>query len=495
MQMANAEIALYRCEHIRFCERQAIQTYQYDDHQLMAKAGEEAFLFLRQTYPHVKQIAVYCGAGNNAGDGYVLARLAHEHGLSVVVYQCKAIDDLPGAAKNAALMAAATGVDFQSADEVLDSDVELIVDALLGIGLKGAVQGTIANAIIQINASHLPIIALDIPSGLNADTGYVENLCVKASHTITFIALKAGLYTMDAPDYCGHIHCASLGLDHLVRMQEPVAYLLNETAVHLPLMARKKNSHKGQYGHVLIIGGGEGMPGAVSLAAKAALRTGAGAVTIATWPEHVSAILPLIPEAMIWGVQSASDLTPLLARASVCVIGPGLGESPWAKKLFTAAITSQLPMVIDASGLRLLAEHPQWDDNWILTPHPGEAACLLSCSAQVIQTDRYRAAATLQQQYGGIIVLKGCGTLIQTPADKTSVCPQGNPGMATAGMGDVLSGVIAGLCAQGFALADAARMGVWVHAQAGDQVAAILGSRGLLAGDLIPHLPHLLNGI
>lgn len=488
-----SEDALYRCEQIRSCEQQALHLYQLDENELMSQAGTEAFFFVQRLYPQVRHIAVFCGAGNNAGDGYVLANLAHEHGLSVTVYQCKAIEDLPSAARNAAFLAIAAGVDCQSADEPLDPDVELIVDALLGIGLKGPVHGVIASAIHQINSSGLPVISLDIPSGLNADTGLVENLCVKAIATLTFIALKAGMYTLDATDYCGEIHCRHLQLEACLAKLKPYAFLLNDSNLPLALPQRKRNSHKGDYGSVLVIGGGPGMPGAVSLAAKAAMRTGAGSVNIATWPAHAQNVSPLIPEAMIWGIKTAKDLKPLLAKATICIIGPGLGECDWARALFLEAITSQLPMVIDASALRLLAEHPQLDDNWVLTPHPGEAGSLLSCTTAEIQMDRYQAAANIQQQYGGVVVLKGAGTVIQTAEKNTFVCTEGNPGMATAGMGDVLSGIIAGLFAQGLSLSDAAKLGVWAHAAAGDKRAQILGGAGLLASDLLDTLPNILN--
>lgn len=235
------------------------------------------------------------------------------------------------------------------------------------------------------------------------------------------------------------------------------------------------------------------MPGAMYLTAKAAMRTGAGAVSIATWPEHAKSAFTLMPEAMIWGVSTAKDLQPLLAQATVCVIGPGLGDSDWAVDIFLAAITSQLPMVIDASALRLLAEHPQMDDNWILTPHPGEAAALLSCTTKVIQKDRYQAAIDIQRQYGGVIVLKGAGTIIQAADQRAFLCPKGNPAMASAGMGDVLSGIIAGLCAQGFSLSNAAQCGVFAHALAGDQIAYALGGTGLLASDVFDVLPNILN--
>ncbi|MGL5743400.1 MAG: NAD(P)H-hydrate dehydratase [Legionella sp.] len=485
--------AIYRCEHIRACEHQATSLYQLDENALMSRSGADAFSVITRIYPQVRHVAVYCGAGNNAGDGYVVARLAHEHGLSVTIYQCKALADLPFAAQHAALMAINAGVECQPADEPLESEVELIIDALLGIGLKGPVHGVIASAINQINASGLPVVALDIPSGLNADTGTVENFCVQANATLTFIAQKAGMYTADGPDYCGDIYCCSLQLDACVSKLVPAARLLNPGNLALPLCVRKKNSHKGSYGHVLVIGGGSGMPGAISLVAKASMRVGAGSVSVATWPEHAKNALPLIPEAMVSGIHSVNDLMPLLARATVCVIGPGLGESDWATSLFLAAITSQLPMVIDASALRLLAENPQLDDNWVLTPHPGEAASLLSCTTELIQKDRYQAAAKIQQQYGGVVVLKGIGTVIQTAEKDTFVCPRGNPNMASAGMGDVLSGIIAGLCAQGLSLSDAAQCGVWAHAVAGDQIAKKLGGAGMLASDLFDVLPHILN--
>ncbi len=493
--MIKQEHVLYRCEQIRTCEQWALQLYQLDEHELMSQAGAEAFFFMRHLFPRISHIAVFCGSGNNAGDGYVLARLAHEHGLSVVVYQCKAVEDLPSAAQSAARQALAAGVDCLSADEPLDGDVELIIDALLGIGIKGPVHGVIATAINQINSSGLLVISLDVPSGLNADTGHVANFCVQATATVTFIALKAGMYTLDGPDYCGDIHCRSLQLDGLVAKCTPCAFLLSEHNVSLPLKPRKRNSHKGHFGHVLVIGGGPGMPGAACLAAKAAMRSGAGAVSIATWPEYANSVLPMIPEAMIWGVQSAKELGSLLNKATVCIIGPGLGESDWARELFMAAITSQLPMIIDASALRLLSEHPQVDDNWVLTPHPGEAGSLLSCSSTDIQNDRYQSAMAIQQQYGGVVVLKGAGTVIQTAEKERYICTKGNPGMATAGMGDVLSGIIAGICAQGFSLTEAAKLGVWVHAVAGDSNAKILGEAGMLASDLLDLLPNILNNV
>lgn len=490
--MLQLEHGLYRCDQIKVCEQQAQHLYQLSDDELMARAGQAAFSFITRHFAHARHWAIFCGSGNNAGDGYVLARIAHECGMMVTVYYCKASEDLPAVARRAALSAQAVGVQCLLADEPLDGDTDLIVDALLGIGIQGAVYGLVATAIQQINSSELPVISLDVPSGLNADTGMVSHLGVHATKTLTFMARKTGMYTLDSQDYCGEIYCCPLQLEQYWQTITPYAKLLDESTLSLPLI-RKSNSHKGDYGRVLVIGGGEGMPGAVVLAAKAALRTGAGSVTIATSPNHHTALLPVVPEAMIWGIHTAKELEPLLEQATFCIIGPGLGQSDWAHDLFLMAIAAQLPMVIDASALHILAEHPQVDDNWILTPHPGEAGCLLGCSSAIIQEERYQAAAAIQQQYGGVIVLKGAGTIIQTLEKDVFVCTKGNPGMATAGMGDVLSGIIAGLGAQGWSLSEAAKLGVWAHASAGDQVAETYGARGLLASDLINILPHILN--
>lgn len=493
--MSQLEQALFSCEQLRTCEQDVPHLYPIAEQQLMSQAGTEAFFFVLNHYPHVRHLVVFCGSGNNAGDGYVLARLAHQHGLSVAVHQCKPIEELPLAAHHAALEALASGVEFQSADEPIDADAELIVDALLGIGLKGVVHGVLATAMSQINGSGLPVLSLDIPSGLNADTGQADSLCVKASMTLSFIALKAGMYTLDGPDYCGDIYSRHLQLESYLERVPAFATLLHESNLSYSFLKRRKNAHKGDFGHVLVIGGGLGMPGAVALAAKAALRVGAGAVSIATRPEHVCAVLPVVPEAMVWGVNTAKELEPLLNKASFCIIGPGLGECDWAQALFEKAISSQLPMLIDASALRLLADAPQTDDNWILTPHPGEASHLLGCTSAAVQENRYMAASAIQQQYGGVLVLKGVGTLIQTLDKGVFVCPKGNPAMASAGMGDVLSGIIAGFCAQGASLSEAAKLGVWVHAAAADLMVQNQGQSGLIASDLLTMLPKVVSCI
>jgi NAD(P)H-hydrate epimerase len=262
------------------------------------------------------------------------------------------------------------------------------------------------------------------------------------------------------------------------------------------LPPRERNAHKGLFGHVLVIGGDTGMGGAVALAAEAAARTGAGLTGVATQPAHVAAILARRPEIMVTGVTSGQALEPLLARPSLLVVGPGLGHSAWSEQMLQQATLCGLPLVLDADGLNLLAagrvvREPR-RDNWILTPHPAEAARLLGVTTADIQQDRSAAARALQQRYGGVIVLKGAGTLVCGPDGITGSCTGGNPGMASGGMGDVLAGIIGGLLAQGLTATDAASLGVCLHAEAAD-IAARQGERGLLASDLLAPLRSLVN--
>lgn len=493
--MTQSKQALYCTESIRLCERMAKEDLGLSEETLMLRAATAAFRVMATLYPDTRTIAVFCGAGNNAGDGYVLAKLAHQKGFSVFIHAYKPIDELPIIAKQAALAAIAEGVTCQGVDDCIDSDVELIIDALLGIGIKGAVRGSMAQAINLINDAGLPVISLDVPSGLDADTGRVLGVCVQAAVTVTFIASKIGLFTLDGPDHAGKVECDHLQLTSCLKTLQPTAYPLDDSIFQGILKPRKLNSHKGMYGHVLIMGGGPGMPGAVYLAALAALRVGAGMVTIATHPEHVGGVLSLLPEVMIYPIHEVEDLLPLLSRATIGVVGPGLGESPWAQALFQSVISAQLPLVIDASALRMLALYPQQDESWILTPHPGEAASLLSCSTEEIQHDRCHSATLIQHQFGGCVVLKGAGTVIHTSEDKSWICMAGNPGMATAGMGDVLSGVIGGLLAQGLSMDEAAKLGVWVHAHAADEAVLKQGERGLIASDLMPYLRRQINQV
>lgn len=484
---------LFHTNQIRDCERIAITDLNISEQELMEQAGKAAFSALKQFFPLSKKIHIYCGSGNNAGDGYVLAHLAHQAGYDVAINQYKSTDNLPPAAKAAAFAALDAGLDCKPLTHEIDQDVDLIIDALLGTGLSGAVNEAISTAIHQINNSLLPVLSLDIPSGLNADTGCVMGACVQATATITFIGCKLGLMTMDGPDYCGKIVCHDLGLTACLKKIEPAARVLSTELSAVLLPKRLKNCHKKAFGHVLVAGGGLGMPGSVLLAANAALRVGAGLVSIATRPEYANGAIGCLPEAMIHGITRASEMDSLIENATVCVLGPGLGTDKWAMRLFQSILASKKTLIVDASALRILAKNPEIRSNWVLTPHPGEAADLLACSVRDIQNDRYQSVAALQVKYGGNVVLKGVGSLIRTAEPETYLCNAGNPGMATAGMGDVLSGAIAGLVAQGLSLADATKLAVNIHARAADKAVAKKGERGLIASDLMPWLRCLVN--
>jgi hydroxyethylthiazole kinase-like uncharacterized protein yjeF len=484
--------ALYTIEQVRLCEKIATQESSISADDLMLKAGQAAFNIVKINFPDVKKITVFCGYGNNAGDGYVIACLAHQQGYAVSVYYLKEIEELPAIARQAAIIALASGVSIQPFDDTLELDTELHIDALLGIGIKGAVLPPLEECINYLNESHIPILALDVPSGLNANTGEVLGVAIQATITVSFIANKVGLFTLDGPDHSGKVMVDDLGLKDYLRIISPNVYELTHSSMKSSLLPRKKNSFKGMYGHVLIVGGGIGMPGAPQLAAAAALRVGAGLVTIATASEYAKQLCVGLPEAMIYGVDTKEDLEPLLQKATVCVIGPGLGINAWANSLFSLVLASQLPLVIDASALHLLAKNSQKDDNWVLTPHPGEAAVLLGVDVKIIQQDRLTAALEIQRKFGGSVALKGAGTVINI-GKESYLCTRGNPGMATAGTGDVLSGVIAGLIAQGLSLQEALKLGVFVHAQAGDNAAREKGERGLIASDLISFLQQQIN--
>jgi NAD(P)H-hydrate epimerase len=487
--MQTVPITLYRTDQVKELDRVAIQEWGIPGFELMGRAGYEVFQCIRSKWPDTQSVTVFCGAGNNGGDGYIVARLALEAGLKVSVYSLadpiNLKDDALAAYQNY-VGAKGTVVLFR-AEQVIDAEV--IVDALLGTGLDRPVTGPYALAIQAINKSPAHVVAVDSPSGLNADTGNVMGCAVKADCTVTFIGLKQGFFTGHAADYCGEISYASLAVpDAVFQAVSSSAFRV----VKIPLPRRDRCAHKGNYGHVLIVGGDCGYSGAAKLAGEAALRVGAGLVSMATRTEHAGFMNLNRPELMCHGVETAGQLAVLLEKASVVVIGPCLGQSGWAKELFAATIKAQKPLIIDADGLNLLARSPITNSDWVLTPHPGEASRLLSCSTAEIQQDRFAGVSAIQAKYGGIAVLKGAGTLIASEAE-IAVSTTGNPGMASGGMGDVLAGVIAGLLAQGLSLKNAAQQGVYLHGLAADLAAAKDGERGLLSSDLMPCLRLLVN--
>lgn len=484
---------LYRASEVRELDRIAIEAHGIPAIKLMNRAGAVLFDELCCRWPEARRMVVVCGAGNNGGDGYVVARLARERGFEVTLVALRETAMLTGDAKTAWGAARAAGLSAVAFTPDLLNGAEVVVDAIFGTGLDREVSGEWARVINAINASGVPVLAVDIPSGLHADSGRALGTAIVAAATVTFIGLKCGMFTGQGRDYCGAILFDDLGLPEAVYEQLPATLKRIDWLQLKPrLQPRRRSAHKGDFGHVLIIAGNHGMAGAARLAAEAALRVGSGLVTVATRAAHVAAMAAARPEVMWRGIEDAADLQPLLQRATAVAIGPGLGQDAWAQQLFNAVLESQRALVVDADALNLLALEPLKNEGWILTPHPGEAGRLLNCPAAEINHDRFDAVVQLSQRYGGVVLLKGAGTLVADPTGEIAVCSGGNPGMAAAGMGDLLTGVIAALLAQGLSLNQAAQCGVALHAAAADK-AAVAGERGMLASDLLACLRPLVN--
>lgn len=465
---------------------------------LMKRAGYAVFQKILSHWPG-KPLTVFCGSGNNGGDGYIVAALAAEGRLPVRVIQMSSPGKLGGDARTAFQYARDAGVPMVPFSDCLDLSAGVVVDAMLGTGFSGEVREPFAQAIRLINHSGLPVVAVDIPSGLSANTGAANGPAVEANLTVTFIALKQGLFTGRGPALCGELVYSDLRVSEQILAAEPhTAYRLELDPLRSTLLApRRRDAHKGAFGHVLIIGGDRGFGGAASMAAEAALRVGAGLVSVATQPEHVTALLARRPELMVRAVTSGQQLRPLLARATVLVAGPGLGRSPWSEQLLQQVLDTALPVVLDADALNILSEarltSGHLPSNWIITPHPGEAARLLGITVEAVGADRFAAVRALQQTFQCAVVLKGAGSLVcLDPGLPVAVCTGGNPGMASGGMGDVLSGIIGGLIAQGLSPDMALPLAVCLHTEAADR-AAVEGERGMLATDLLGPLRHLVN--
>ncbi len=483
---------IYSVESVREMDRTAIEDHGIPGYTLMSRAGAAATRAARKAFPEAQRWQVVCGAGNNGGDGYVVARLAASDGIVVSALTLVDPEKLTGDALRAYEDFAAEGGVVMPWEGELDGEAELLVDAVLGSGLERDVGGEFAKAVAAINEHRAPVFALDIPTGIHGDSGRVMGTAVVADMTMTFVGLKAGLFLDEAPRYCGKLLFDGLDIPGDIHSVLPEFRRIDEQLIADALPRRSRAAHKGDFGHVLVVGGGAGMPGAVRLCGEAALRVGAGLVSVATDPSHAAVLTATRPELMSHGINDASDLEALLDRASVIAFGPGLGQTDWAKRLYDKVVTDSRPQVWDADALNLLAAARAGADNRIITPHPGEAARLLGRKTADIQSDRRAAAAELAQRFGGIAVLKGAGSLVATAAGDLSICTAGNPGMASPGMGDVLTGIIAGLLAQGLDLETAALAGVEVHARAGDR-AARDGERGVIASDLLHELRVVVN--
>lgn len=489
---ANLPQKSYKAEQVRNNEARVAAKCDIAMFTLMEDAGKATFELIVEHANGPGPMTVICGYGNNGGDGYIVARLAKVAGWQVRLIQLGDESKLQGDAAKARDLWLQYGGKIQHWDGKIEADT-VLVDAMLGSGLSGDVRGVFVEAIALVNETeHQLVCSVDIPSGLNADTGNPMGCAVEADMTCTFVGVKQGLLTAKGPDFCGKLFFAGLGIsDAFEQMIEPAAVTFDLAQLRQVLPARKASSHKGSFGHVLLIGGNKGMSGAIRMAARAALRTGAGLVSVYTHQDNESIVAADCPELMVGG-----DLALMLDRADVVVFGPGAGQDEWSKDLLNRVLSVDKPMVIDADGLNMLAqiklEQVTVPRSWILTPHPKEASRLLDCTVGQVQQDRFDAAEQLAKKYSAVALLKGAGTLI-AGKQGININTSGNPGMATAGMGDVLSGIIGGLLAQGLSLTDSAAFGALIHGLAGD-IAAQDGQRGMMATDLLPGLRSLING-
>ncbi len=462
---------------------------------LMARAGIAVAEFARELLgDRGKRVLLLAGPGNNGGDAFVAARQLKESWYDVTVVFTGLETKLSTDAKSAlADWRAAAGALHESIPS--NGDWHLIVDGLFGIGLERPLDGTHAQLVNWSNASGLPILAIDIPSGLHADSGRLLGCAVRARHTLTFIGLKPGLFTLDGPDYAGEVRLESLDVD-LPETAEPRGRRIESALIANVLPLRRHNSNKGTFGNVGLLGGAPGMVGAALLAGRAALKLGAGRVFVGLFADSPSVDL-VQPELML---RSAQDLLKLEGLDCIAV-GPGLGQSQAAQHALAAVLARKVPLILDADALNLIAIHPKLQKSLaarssasILTPHPAEGARLLATTTDKIQYDRIAAARALASRFNAAVVLKGNGSICALKNGDWYLNTSGNPGMAAAGMGDVLTGIVASLTAQGGDPDLALLAGVHLHGLAADRlVAAGVGPAGLTASEVTDAARKLLN--
>lgn len=461
---------------------------------LMERAGESAFRLVPLNWPDAKRILIIVGNGNNGGDGYVLARHAKTAGYQVTLCSPVAEKALTGDALHAQNAWFSEGGEVLAEAKIEYQRFDIVIDALLGTGLQGDVRAPFTDCITRINQSRLPVMSIDIPSGLHADNGSVLGHAVAADVTITFVGVKSGLITGTGKECTGTLFYEDLNIASAFAslVESNVSRIAFED--FLPLPKRRVNSHKGTFGRLLCIGGNRGMPGAIKLTGEAALRSGAGLVKV--FCHHDSMLQVGAGRAEL--ITSSDNLSQHLAWADCLVLGPGLGQDSWSRTIFNEVLSylvhEDKPVVMDADGLNLLSSHIHKLklSNLIITPHPAEASRLLQVSTKEVELNRFKHCQLLADNFNASCILKGAGSVIQSQ-NTTHVCEGGNPGMATAGMGDVLTGILGALLAQGMSGSDASLYGTCLHAAAGDLAAENGGQRGMLASDLYPFIRKLVN--
>lgn len=493
---------LYLSEQIKRSEAIAAKNVGISLFELMQRAGSAAFERLLTLITAPAKILICCGSGNNGGDGFVLARLAHEAGFDVCLCQPTFLGSKTEDSKKARQQWIDCG-GYVYSEIDLSKNYDFVVDALLGTGINSSVRENLSSLITQINELACPVMALDVPTGLHANTGAILGNAVSATITVTFIGNKLGLVTGQAKSVVGQLYVAELGVKEVFCLLEtPVAHVFDQHDVGTLLPHRSNTAHKGDCGRAVLVGGDQGFSGALILASQAAARVGAGLISAITHPNTISPLLVRQPEIMAMAHSESNDCvipewSHKLDTADAIGLGPGLGIKEWGSCLYQAVFSKapNTPKVIDADALNILAKQPNplSMTNVVLTPHPGEAARLLNQTIAQIESDRFAAVNALQQKYQAVVVLKGAGTLI-CDGNNTWVVTAGNSGMASGGMGDVLTGIITGLLAQGLTASESARLGVWIHATAADKSVEKRGKIGLLASDLHQEIRILING-
>lgn len=484
---------VYRSQEIRAIEHHALALQPPPP--LMQRAGIAAAHVARDMLVHGKRVLVFAGPGNNGGDAWVCARQLRDWWFDVQVVFLGDAKLLSADALSAMQSWTQASGAWTPNWNTIARKPDLIIDGLLGIGMTREVSGPMAAAIQWINEAAVPVLALDTPSGLNADTGRVMGCAVRATRTITFLGLKPGLLTLDGPDHAGQVGSDRLQLD-TAAFELPHGQVLDASLLDA-FPKRVRNSHKGTFGSVGVIGGAHGMIGAAILAARAALHIGAGRVYVGFVADDAPVIDWVHPELMI----RAAEEAVLLDHASCIALGPGAGQSPRAARLLDASIARPIPIVLDADALNLVAIDPvrasavrSRKAPTVITPHPAEAARLLGKNTSEIQADRIAAACELASKLNSHVVLKGVGSVCALPNQRWFINASGNPGLAVAGMGDVLCGIVAALIAQGIAPSTALLMGVYLHGAAADCVLATrAGPIGMTANEVIIGARELLN--
>lgn len=485
---------LYRADQVRLYEKSAAEHIGIDLFSLMQRAGACVFAHSVTLFPNVDNYLVLVGVGHNAGDGYVAALAAYNAGKNVTLCAVEPSREVSGDVKRAQQAWFSAGGEVETFDPKLIESADVIIDALLGTGINGFIRAEFAEVIALLNRNKKPVVSIDVPSGLDANTGASLGECVQASATVTFVGIKLGLTTGAGKQSCGKLIFEDLGIGNAFAEKARSDASALDFKHFRGLAPRSVNSHKGTYGRLLCIGGNKGMSGAIRLTSEAALRSGTGLVKVFAHEDSVLQICNGRPELMVF----SGGLKEALEWATCIVIGPGLGQDEWSKDTFDSVMEycqhTAKPIVIDADALNLKAVNESFValPECIITPHVGEAARLLNVSIEEIEANRFNYARQCSQRYDATCVLKGAGSIVDNQTHSW-VCRHGNPGMATPGMGDVLAGILGSLLSQGLGKDMACQYGVSIHAKAGDIVAKKYGQRGLLASDLFDTVRLLIN--